>query len=827
MDSRKLFHFRFVDRFDQKKQLGKFLYGDSQFNVLWMSGKQGVGKTRLIKEVIERDISDKTASIICMFEEDNGIDKLEEFIKLLQNEADLNFLDFLKANYTSLLDISKQITIQLLKLVGIDIGGFITAAYDGTKMFVNQKKQQHAAPKVIANYIKAILNKKSLIIVFDHFSACKKKSVDFFMQIVAQFVDEPKIRFIVSTTDEEMQERTDIRDELLLKIPVVSMELYAFDEDIYFFEILQEIFDIPFNARPIISQIFTACQGSPVRLQAALMELYRTNVIQLGIEKANIDFHRLKQNILQNELGFKMDNYKIPVQIILRVIISLKEQASIPLLLEATDFIIKRLFTGMTALSKSLSEEIAVLYQSNIIDISVDGRSVVRISNPIIREIICDKFSNDPVHRYFSKTLVDFFAEKKEFILSTGATNEWLIQMTVIHSIEGRVSDWVSTALEYGLCQYAKNRVFEALEVFSQLQKEVESIPSDALITISDCFYHAGKYDDATKILQIIERRNDYDKWKFNFYYSRIENLQLRKKHALDLARTAYNSANNAKEQIRALNMQQQILVDTTGGKSEAKIIFDKLAEQFQNADIETKRIILPTLKTAIDFYHGEEAFEYLEQARELCIDEDNQLEESFVLTNIGFEHFRQGSLEEAMQCFIKSATTLFNIRVHEVSYPLSNLANCYMSENKFEEAITILLRASLWNNSGYAFITIQTLLMICYAHIGKKDKSYQIADNLISDIELFDITDSTMLRKIYLNISLVYTHFKELELAKKYAGKAYPLTINTSSWYRAYEAAKGLICENRNPMDFCKRGEEWYWTNGCYEPWLITFSHD
>lgn len=44
-------------------------------------------------------------------------------------------------------------------------------------------------------------------------------------------------------------------------------------------------------------------------------------------------------------------------------------------------------------------------------------------------------------------------------------------------------------------------------------------------------------------------------------------------------------------------------------------------------ADTETQRLILPTLKTAIDFYYGDDAFVYLEQAQQLCNDEDNQLE--------------------------------------------------------------------------------------------------------------------------------------------------------------------------------------------------------
>ena len=57
VDSRNLFDFRFVDRYQQKKDIAKFLNSELTFNTLWLSGKQGIGKTRLLKEIVEKQAS--------------------------------------------------------------------------------------------------------------------------------------------------------------------------------------------------------------------------------------------------------------------------------------------------------------------------------------------------------------------------------------------------------------------------------------------------------------------------------------------------------------------------------------------------------------------------------------------------------------------------------------------------------------------------------------------------------------------------------------------------------------------------------------------------
>lgn len=809
--------------------LSSFVNGKLQTNTLWISSNRGVGKTRLIQEIISKDKAVNREYIFCSFEDNQAIDKTAEFINLLQDKAKLNFADFLKNNYISLLDISKQISTQILKLVGLDLSGFIDSIHDSTKMFINQKKQQHSAIKVVANYINEIISKNALIIIFDHFSLCKQENVDFFMQIIGQFIDNPNIRFILSTTNEEMETRSDIRDRLLIKIPVIPMVLEPFDDDIYFYEILQEIFGISKDAKTLVSQIYTACGGSLVRLQAALMELYRDGSIQIKDDTASIDLNCLKRTILQNNIDFKLDCYKINAQMLLRLIIGFKEQAPLPLLLEAASHILVDLFQGMVILTENLSDEISYLYQHNIIDIVLEEKNVVKIGNPIVREALYERFCSDPIHRLFSQKMVLFIRQNQERILSLGVSKEWLNYILVIHSIEGQITNWVQYALKYGIAQYEHNNISIALEIFNSIKEESNSIASEDLVTIADCFFQRGDYSTAESILQVINERNDCQQWLFYYSYCRIQNLLLRKENALELAQKAAENSHSTVERIRALNMKQQILVDMTNGKEQAKRIFDSIVEQFNGADNDIQKTILPTLKSAIDFYHGEEALAYLNRAKEKALENSDQLEEAYIMTNEGFEYFRQGKVEMAKSCFKESVKMLTNIRIHEISYPLNNLANCYMSKDRFEEAITVLLKANLWNTSGYAAISIKTLLMVCYAHVGEREKSLKLTKDLISSIDLFGITDATMLRKIYLNIALVYKQLNEdSNLISMYALKAYSLSVQTSSWYRALEIARQSLSENNdNPMLFCRRGEEWYWTNGCYEPWLITFSHD
>lgn len=827
MDSRDLFRFRFVDRFDSMEEMIHFISAPSDGKVLWLYGGRGAGKTRFIEQALSKHLGPEQRSVIYSFDTSPEGAELQQFLEQLQKTASIRFIEFLRANYTSLLDISKQMTTQLLKNVGFDISGFVSAAYDGAKLFVTEEtQQQHSAVKVIEQYLTSILRQHSLVIALDHFSLCKKQSVDLFMQLIGQFVDEPNIHFVVCTTDEELCDREDIQTKFLTKVAVIRLEVKPFKEDIYFYEILDDIFSIPRSERDTIAQVFSICNGLPVKLQLALMELYRTNAIQIDGNKAQLDFVEMKRYLLQKEVGFKLDAYRISAKILLRLVVAFNECATPQLLKHAAEYIIRKLFCGMEPLIQDLDEDLKALCQGNVINIDIAQKGVVKIGNPFVREALKEQFATDSVRRLFSGALVSYFSDEASFLASLDLASDWKAWVVVTHAISGQTPGWVQTALEYGLQQYSKGFITDAAEVFIQIQQENNKITSEDLLKMADCFFLAGSYTLSESLMQIVEGRQNLDNWAFHFYYSKTLNVLLKKEQAVQEARRAVSRAKTAEERIRALNMQQQILVDTTGGKTEAKQIFLSLTKQLKKTH-EVDPYVLPTLKTVVDFYHGADSFACLRKAKELATADDNQLELAFILTNEGFEHFRQGQEREAEQCFIDAVGLLENMRIHEISYPLCNLANCYMSQGMYERAVSVLLRAALWNQSSYVFVTIKTLLMVCYAFLKQDEKSRQIANDLVTYIESYNISDTTMLRKIYLNMALIYRHLKEVELEETYARKAYPISHRTSSWYRAYEVAQPFMQNLFSPIQHCPQGEEWYWTNGDYEPWLVTFSHD
>lgn len=157
----------------------------------------------------------------------------------------------------------------------------------------------------------------------------------------------------------------------------------------------------------------------------------------------------------------------------------------------------------------------------------------------------------------------------------------------------------------------------------------------------------------------------------------------------------------------------------------------------------------------------------------------------------------------------------------------LSNTENSqYAFKLRYEEKYQLMLR--LFLGCLVLIISLKTLLMVCYAHTSETERSIKMADELIDFINSYKITDTTMLRKIYLNIALVYNHLnKPKNVINEYAMKAYQISANTSSWYRAYDLVRGLVPASDDPLSHCLPDEEWYWTNGKYEPWLVTFSHD
>ncbi len=826
MDNRELLNFRFVDRIEAQKTMRDYLHSGTNNPPLWILGDKGVGITRLINEVISKDDTNEVVHVFCSFDDDKDSYQLSELIAALQEKAKLKISDFIKANYTQILDISKKVSSQILKLAGIDVSDFVASFYDSSKLFVNQKQQQHSSLKVLNSYISHIIKRNTLVVILEHFPCCNKNSADFFMQVIMNFIDTSNIFFIITSTKDEFESNQSFVGELLSKIPINRLEIKPLD-DIYFYEILQDKFFIPNEARNIVSQFSELCEGSPMRLHAALTKMFMNGTIKLNsnTNTAEIDLDELKKTIKFKDLSFDYTKLDFCQKSILRLIIAFKEHASLELLIKSSSQIIRKI-AKIPMTEEKISDAAFILLSNEVICINSENN--VKIANSLIRDAIEEAISQEPIHRLFSNYILEYILENKEQIVASGISKELLEYLIVLHSIIGVSQDWIEQAVNYGLSLYDKNHIAVAIEIFNHVKKEVKSVASDKLTIIADCYFQDGNYETAEQLLQLVADRNDYETWQFYYSFCKVENLLLKKDFALELAQNAENKSANIVEQIKSLNMQQQILVDMSDGKEAAAEIFNRLIEMGENYDEQVEKAILPTLKCAIDFYHGQDAFVYLNQAEEKAIKFNYQFEEALILTNKGFEYFRQGNLIDAKSCFDRSIEMLTNLRIHEISYPLNNLANYYMSKDMFHNAITIITKANMWNTSTYVSISLKTLLMVCYAHTAERERSLKIASELIDYIRYYKITDNTMLRKIYLNIALVYKHLNEPESAiNEYAEKAYKLSANTSSWYRAYDVARKILTTNDDPLSHCLPDEEWYWTNGKYEPWLVTFSHD
>ena len=120
---------------------------------------------------------------------------------------------------------TKKISTQILKLAGLDIADFVASFYDSSKLFVDQKKQQHSSLNVLNSYISHIIKDNTLIVVLEHFTCCNKNYADAFIQLIINFMETQNIYFIITSTNEELESNCNFVTDFLSKIPIQKMKI--------------------------------------------------------------------------------------------------------------------------------------------------------------------------------------------------------------------------------------------------------------------------------------------------------------------------------------------------------------------------------------------------------------------------------------------------------------------------------------------------------------------------------------------------------------------------------------------------------------------------
>lgn len=524
MNNCDLLNFRFVDRIEAKKTLHDFINGTSAAPVLWISGEQGIGITRLIKEVISKNETE-TIDAICSFKDDKDPSQLNELITALKkNKSGLGISDFIRNNYSDVLDITKKISTQILKLAGLDIADFVASFYDSSKLFVDQKKQQHSSLNVLNSYISHIIKDNTLIVVLEHFTCCNKNYADAFIQLIINFMETQNIYFIITSTNEELESNCNFVTDFLSKIPIQKMKIEPL-EDLYIYEILEDKFAISKEDRDIVCQLSKLCNGSPSRLRNTFSNMFMKGDISLSKDSdiAQTVFDKLKKDIASNDLSFKYDEFDLFSRTLLKLIIAFKEQASLSLLTKFSSKILEEEF-GVKVIEEEILKSAFKLIENGIIgrdDKAYSGHKV-KIENSLLRNTIEESIKAEPSYIMFSYWMQKHILENMEDVIASGLSKEMAEYLVAFHSVIGVVPDWVEIAVNYGILQFEKNNIAAAVEFFHHVREQVTSISSDKLIVMANCYFQDGNYDVAEKLLRLIDERKDCQAWEFYYLYCKV-----------------------------------------------------------------------------------------------------------------------------------------------------------------------------------------------------------------------------------------------------------------------------------------------------------------
>ena len=186
MNSTNLFQFPFTDRSTEREKLLDFVKHEQSANILWINGDHGTGKTFFLDNVLSVN-SDYQIIKVSVDPEIESPDYLKELVLSLQVASGIKFSKFIKANFKSILNITKNIVVQLLKINNLDLDKLMEAIYNSSLLFVDNSDAKQSSEKTIEKYISHIICKKKTILILDNFIYCEKKSLKIIGTILKAF----------------------------------------------------------------------------------------------------------------------------------------------------------------------------------------------------------------------------------------------------------------------------------------------------------------------------------------------------------------------------------------------------------------------------------------------------------------------------------------------------------------------------------------------------------------------------------------------------------------------------------------------------------------
>lgn len=826
MEIQELFEFPFVDRTYETELLNDF-FEQKEVNVLWINGKSGTGKSTFIKRILSSNIKNK--AYICFSpNSENNACSLQQVVEELEKLSRNKFNLFIKKNYSSLFDITKQVTTAITSIMGVNLSWFFNLLFDTSNQFISYKEEHENLSKVVNKYIESITKKKDICLIIDNFMYCDNASLDILLNIIKNINTNKRVKIILITTTKPLSEKKEVQFFLTEGIKSKYIELKEFDKFEYFIQILIHSFELDDNEISIVKDIFNICSGTPESLKLMIRNLFLNGSIIIDSDKQKAKF---KQNAIHNYLinqiavlgqdnQIDFNSFTTIDQIILQIILILEAVLPMEDLISCAKLVNKKLFGD--DLSYQIMERVLLLENIHIIK---KEESRIAIYHDLLFYALSDYFKNSLITKQLSSIVLDYVVnlsdEHKNLALNYKA--EYYIAKL---SYLSRKNNWQSIVYEHFNAVFNRNEIFEAKKGFDWLYNYLLELPANEQLTIATCYYECGEYNSALTIIKHIEEHGlmDLDNLLFDYYFlkGKIENMLMQKINSVDSLKHAYRLSKTLDQKILSLNMHQLVLMEIFGERNEAKSIFDFACELIKKNNHYTL-MSCHLLRNCMNFYKHDDAKWYYDTATNIAVSYNSNVDIAFVLNNKSFVDLKNGNIENAYEGFKRSKEILDTTKIHETSYPLVNMALCKLFEKQYDRAKELLLEALIWNHSPYINYVIKIHLANCYYHLDDRIAYERISNELYSVLLDENIIDGTIIRKISINLAILFINDNDIEKATKCLDFAKIYIEGTSSEYR-YNRICAFIHNDKYP-DTCPYCD--YYSNTNFEPWGVTLSHD
>lgn len=830
-----IFKFEFVDRSDERAAIDQYLcnFANAPGFALWLQGKRGTGKSFFLTEYVA--LRDGIKCVYVNTEINSSLPGayLKEFIAQLNKVADLKFTSYIRANYRSIAAIGQKILTAALSLTELDDNSLDELGVAVTNYFVSKHGEKENSVTAVKKYVfEALKKNNNFVFILDNFSQCDSASLEVLVAVMHEFLCNAHIRVIVSTTDEDLENRFDIKTVLAEKIPNKPLVIRPFNQKQLFARMLERTFDLDEVNIKLLSQAFELCQGIPQKFKEILINLYAAQGITIANGKAEFVISVFQQILFKREISFDIEtlcNEEKCARIILQVIALWGEPIPPSTLLDFLEYFAS--IDALPMLRDEVSRALQTLELLHIIVRSFDGSvSLLRFKHDSLKLAVREYFKNDYSVPFLHFSIYGYIMKCKDKC-DQPYWCQYYQPLRAYHSFAAQADGWIINNYNYGLVYFDAGLFNEAESIFARLEPVTAQLSGEQLLTIAITQYYCGQYRKADDLLTNIENRgltkglSSEQVIRLYIFQARARSCALDSNGALKaIAQAEQLDIQDQRLWISLMGAKQSILFLSPGGFEQAQAIFDALIAE--NSDIHEMALVY---QSAMDYYEGDKAQLLLIKGQAIARKYSDHVTEAKILNNMAFEHLRSGNYEEASRLYNESISLLSESQPHEQSYPYSNLAVLNMIAGEWEQAISNIVEALFWNKSHYTSMVLKVNRMLCYYYSGNPQWQ-QIYRELYEYISSQHCVDDKIYKKICINLALIaskeHGSFSEavalLERCQPHLASEWP--HGKYRFLNLYHKVTGISTELTPPSDRCQMD---YYCNIEFEPWLVNFSHD